>query len=73
MQAKLCTLMLLFVQAALEEEWQASDSACFPSQTQPLPNQLHRPKVTCPGSRSAPAWAHFLGLCYFAVINNTIY
>lgn len=50
MQTKLCTLMLLFVQAALEKEWLALDSARFPSQTLLLPNQLHWPKVTCHGN-----------------------
>ncbi|XP_060049519.1 leucine-rich repeat and IQ domain-containing protein 1 [Erinaceus europaeus] len=33
-----------FDEAALEKEWLASDSTRFPSQTLPLPNQLHWPK-----------------------------
>nr|KAF6453055.1 leucine rich repeats and IQ motif containing 1 [Molossus molossus] len=35
-----------FDEAALEKEWPALDSACFPSQTQLLPNQLHWPKFS---------------------------
>ncbi|XP_070265722.1 leucine-rich repeat- and IQ domain-containing protein 1 isoform X2 [Myotis yumanensis] len=35
-----------FDEAALEKEWRALDPACFPSQTQLLPNQLHWPKFS---------------------------
>ncbi|XP_053776994.1 leucine-rich repeat- and IQ domain-containing protein 1 isoform X3 [Desmodus rotundus] len=57
-----------FDEAALEKEWLAFDSACFPSQTQLLPNLLHWPKF--PGtlnydgtssnlpSRPAQAWVY---------------
>ncbi|XP_045443729.1 leucine-rich repeat and IQ domain-containing protein 1 [Pipistrellus kuhlii] len=55
-----------FGEAALEKEWLAVDSACFPSQTQPLPNQLCWPKfpgtLNCDDtsldlpSRPAQAW-----------------
>uniref|UniRef100_A0A8C6C997 Leucine rich repeats and IQ motif containing 1 n=1 Tax=Monodon monoceros TaxID=40151 RepID=A0A8C6C997_MONMO len=35
-----------FDEAALEKEWLALDSTCFPSQTLLLPNQLHWPKFS---------------------------